>query len=108
MSDEEVQRVVDHLKTQGSPDYDMNILATDDEEAGADSDATSSGSGDELYDRALRIVADTRKASISFLQRKLKVGYNSAARLVERMEEEGIVGPSDGSSRPREIFIDSL
>ena len=60
------------------------------------------------YDRALRIVADTRKASISFLQRKLKVGYNSAARLVERMEEEGIVGPSDGSSRPREIFIDSL
>jgi S-DNA-T family DNA segregation ATPase FtsK/SpoIIIE len=108
VSDEEVQRIVDHLKQQGSPEYDMNILATDEDDDDADDLGPAGGSGDELYDRALRVVAETRKASISFLQRKLKVGYNSAARLVERMEEEGVVGPSDGSSRPREIFLNDI
>ncbi len=107
VSEEEVHRIVEHLKKQGSPEYDMNILATDEEDAKDDGPA-GGGSGDELYDRALRIVAETRKASISFLQRKLKIGYNSAARLVERMEDEGVVGPSDGTSRPREIFINEL
>jgi S-DNA-T family DNA segregation ATPase FtsK/SpoIIIE len=108
VSDEEIERLVAHLKAQGSPEYDMNILATDEDDDDADDGLLSGGSGDELYDRALRVVAETRKASISFLQRKLKVGYNSAARLVERMEEEGVVGPSDGSSRPREIFMSDL
>jgi S-DNA-T family DNA segregation ATPase FtsK/SpoIIIE len=107
VSEEEVHRIVEHLKKQGSPDYDMNILVTDDEEA-EEGGPPGGGSGDELYDRALCIVAETRKASISFLQRKLKVGYNSAARLVERMEDEGVVGPSDGTSRPREIFMSEL
>ena len=68
----------------------------------------SDGDVDELYDRAVRIVAETRNASISFLQRKLKIGYNRSARIVEQMEEEGIVGPSDGTSRPREVFIDPI
>ena len=63
---------------------------------------------DPLYDQALRIVAETRNASISFLQRKLKIGYNRAARIVEELEEQGIIGPSDGTSRPREIFIDPI
>lgn len=107
VSEEEVHRIVEHLKKQGSPEYDMNILATDEDDS-ADDGPSTGGSGDELYDRALRIVAETRKASISFLQRKLKIGYNSAARLVERMEDEGVVGPSDGTSRPREIFINEL
>lgn len=107
VSEEEVHRIVEHLKKQGSPEYDMNILATDEEDS-KDEGPAGGGSGDELYDRALRIVAETRKASISFLQRKLKIGYNSAARLVERMEDEGVVGPSDGTSRPREIFMSEL
>ncbi len=106
VSEEEVHRIVDHLKTQGAPDYDLGILVHDDE-----AEATPERRGedyDEFYDRALRIVAETRNASISFLQRKLKIGYNRSARIVEKLEEEGIIGPSDGTSRPREVFIDPI
>lgn len=54
------------------------------------------------------MVAETRQASISMLQRRLRVGYNRAARMVEKMEQEGIIGPSDGTSRPREVFINRI
>ena len=60
---------------------------------------------DQLYDQALEIVARDRKASVSYIQRRLKIGYNRAARLIERMEQEGVIGPSDGTSRPREIYL---
>ena len=59
---------------------------------------------DELYDRAVEIVAETRNASISYIQRRLKVGYNRAARMIEQMEAEGVVGPQEGT-KPREIFL---
>jgi S-DNA-T family DNA segregation ATPase FtsK/SpoIIIE len=104
VSEIEVQRVVDFLKKQGSPDYDKSIL-----DAPA---ASGSGSGsededgyDEKWDEALAIIAESRQASISMLQRRLRLGYNRAARMIEKMEAEGIVGPSDGTSRPREVFI---
>ncbi|MCB9728848.1 MAG: DNA translocase FtsK 4TM domain-containing protein [Deltaproteobacteria bacterium] len=107
VSEEEVHLIVRHLKQQGAPDYDLGILASDDEEAESggrpDDDEV-----DELYDQAVRIVAETRNASISFLQRKLKIGYNRSARMVEKMEHEGVVGPSDGTSRPRDVFIDPI
>ncbi len=63
---------------------------------------------DERYDDAVALVAEMRQASISMIQRRLRIGYNRAARIIERMEQEGIVGPSDGTSRPREVFINRL
>jgi S-DNA-T family DNA segregation ATPase FtsK/SpoIIIE len=103
VSEIEVQRVVEFLKKQGAPDYDKSILAAP-SSTGGGSDEDEEGY-DEKWDEALAIIADTRQASISMLQRRLRLGYNRAARMIEKMEAEGIVGPSDGTSRPREVFI---
>ena len=106
VSELEVQRVVDFLKKQGEPEYDKSIL-----EAPPAGEGGESGDDDELdekWDAALALVAETRQASISMLQRRLKVGYNRAARMIEKMEQEGIVGPSDGTSRPREVFLNHI
>jgi S-DNA-T family DNA segregation ATPase FtsK/SpoIIIE len=62
---------------------------------------------DDLYDRAIAIVAESRNASISYIQRRLKIGYNRAARMIEQMEEEGVIGPQVGT-KPREVFARSL
>lgn len=107
VSEEEVHAVVAHLKEQGSPEYDMGILTSDDEE-GDSGPAPVDGDGDDLYNQAVRIAAEARYISTSYLQRKLKIGYNRSARIIEQMEENGIIGPSDGTSRPREVFIDPL
>jgi S-DNA-T family DNA segregation ATPase FtsK/SpoIIIE len=99
-----VQRVVDFLKKQGKPVYDKSILEM--------KESAGKGSGDEeddpQYDVAVALVAETRQASISMIQRRLRVGYNRAARIIEKMEQEGIVGPSDGTSKPRDVFINKL
>jgi DNA segregation ATPase FtsK/SpoIIIE-like protein len=105
VSEDEVHTVVAHLKEQGSPEYDMGILASDDDEDGSEA-PVSDGEGDGLYNQAVRIAMEERYISTSRLQRKLKIGYNRAARIIEEMEENGIIGPSDGTSRPREVFID--
>jgi len=104
VADAEVQRVVDFLKKQGKPVYDRTFLEEkpDDEKVGDDDDM------DERYDDAVALVAETRQASISMIQRRLRIGYNRAARIIEKMEREGIVGPSDGTSKPREVFISKL
>jgi S-DNA-T family DNA segregation ATPase FtsK/SpoIIIE len=94
--------VVDFLKKQGSPDYDKSILAAP---AAASGNGEDADGYDEKWDEALAIIAETRQASISMLQRRLRLGYNRAARMIEKMEAEGIVGPSDGTSRPRDVFI---
>ncbi len=107
VSEEEVHTVVAHLKEQGSPEYDMGILASDDDDEGGAS-LPESADGDDLYNQAVRIAAEARYISTSYLQRKLKIGYNRSARIIEQMEENGIIGPSDGTSRPREVFIDPL
>ncbi len=105
VSEIEVQRVVDFLKRQGKPEYDKSILD-------APPAAASGGNGDDEYDEkwdeALAVIANAKQASISMLQRRLRLGYNRAARMIEKMEAEGIVGPSDGTSRPREVFIDKI
>ncbi len=100
LSDEEVEQVAGYVKTLGEPDYLDEELFFDDDEAG---DYNGYGEDDPLMDQALDIVVQAGKASASYLQRKLKIGYNRAARLVEDMEMRGIVGPQQGS-KPREIL----
>lgn len=103
LSEEEVERVVTHVKTLGEPDYiDDEIFVEEEEES--DSFSLNSDYGeDPLFDKALEVVVNTGKASASYLQRRLKIGYNRAARLVEDMEERGIVGPANGS-KPRDLL----
>jgi S-DNA-T family DNA segregation ATPase FtsK/SpoIIIE len=105
VSEDEVQRVTDCLRAQGEPVYDDNILKPrdDDEEAAAEEDAEQ----DPLYDEAVRLVADTRRCSTSWLQRKLQLGYNRAARIVETMERRGLVGAAHGA-KDREVLIDPI
>ncbi len=101
LSEDEVGRVVDHVKTLGEPDYiDDEIFFDEDEDSGG---MFEEGGEDPLMDKALEIVTQAGKASASYLQRRLKIGYNRAARLVETMEHRGIVGPQNGS-KPREIL----
>lgn len=100
IAEDEVKRVADFLREQMKPDYDLTLLnhvAQEEETAEYDIEF------DEKYDRAVDLVMQTGQASISMIQRKLRVGYNRAARMIEAMEQQGIVGPSDGV-RPREVF----
>jgi len=101
ISEEEVERVVDYVKSLGEPDYIDDEIFYDEEE---DDNASLFTDGDDpLYEKALEIVFQQGKASASFIQRRLKIGYNRAARLVEEMEHHGVVGPSQGS-KPRELL----
>ena len=98
-SDDEVEKVVRHLKTQGQPEYLEAVTAeepTEDEDGGAVFDASGMGAdgGGDLFQQAVAIVKRDRKASTSYIQRRLQIGYNRAASLMERMELEGIVSPS--------------
>jgi S-DNA-T family DNA segregation ATPase FtsK/SpoIIIE len=100
VSDQEVHRVVEFLKQSGTPDYNEEVLEGPAEQAAEDFFGMDSGDDiDELYDQAVRIVTETRRASISGVQRRLKIGYNRAARMIEEMERSGIVGElqSNGS-----------
>ncbi|MBK6577313.1 MAG: DNA translocase FtsK 4TM domain-containing protein [Sandaracinaceae bacterium] len=102
ISEDEVQALCDHLREQGKPTYDENILKPRDDEEGM----PASESDDPLYDKAVAVVAEEGTCSISRLQRKLKVGYNKAASLVEMMEQHGIVGPPNGKAGGRrEVLI---
>lgn len=103
ISDQEVENVVNAVKEYGEPDYIDDQVFFEDEEEGDDFELNGNYDGDPLYDQALEIVIQSGKASASYLQRRLSIGYNRAARLVEEMEERGIVGPANGS-KPREIL----
>ncbi|HUL86880.1 MAG TPA: DNA translocase FtsK 4TM domain-containing protein [Pseudolabrys sp.] len=108
VSDEEVEKVVRHLKAQGTPEYLEEVTAGDleDGEDGAVFDATGMGlaEGGDLYQQAVAIVKRDRKASTSYIQRRLQIGYNRAATIMERMEDEGIVGQPNHAGK-REILI---
>jgi S-DNA-T family DNA segregation ATPase FtsK/SpoIIIE len=111
VSDEEVEEIVAHLKAFGPPDYVGSVLEGPDDDRESDIDAVlglatggNTGGDDALYDQAVAIVAKDRKCSTSYIQRKLAIGYNKAARLVEQMEENGVVGPSNSVGK-REILV---
>ncbi len=101
ISDREVNRLTDFLKKQQTPEYDKAIAEFS---RPSKKECEEQEEVDEKYEEALEIVRQTRQASISMLQRRLRVGYNRAARMIEMMEKEGIVGPSDGS-KPREVYL---
>ena len=104
VTEDEVAELTSFLAKQGSPCFDDGFNTIE-----LDSDGPSRGGEDvdEMYDHAVQIVAETRNASISYVQRRLKVGYNRAARMVEQMEAEGIIGPQIGT-KPREVFVSPI
>jgi S-DNA-T family DNA segregation ATPase FtsK/SpoIIIE len=100
VSDKEINRVVEFLKKQAKPVYDESITAEQPDEEGR---GKSDEAFDEKYDEAVELVTDLGQASISLVQRYMKIGYNRAARIIEQMEAQGIVGPSDGV-KPRKVL----
>jgi S-DNA-T family DNA segregation ATPase FtsK/SpoIIIE len=109
VTDTEIKGLVDHLKQQGQPVYDMDILKPREEEGGDEAGLLAPGDdgNDPLYDAAVRLVCETRMASVSMIQRRLQIGFNRASRLVERMERDGIVGAANGS-KPREVLAQAI
>jgi S-DNA-T family DNA segregation ATPase FtsK/SpoIIIE len=108
VSDEEVEKVVRHLKTQGQPEYLEAVTAeepTDEDGAVFDSTGMGGDGGGDLFSQAVAIVKRDRKASTSYIQRRLQIGYNRAASLMERMELEGIVGQANHAGK-REILVE--
>lgn len=105
VSDEEVEAVVSYLKTQGEPSY-LDAITEEPEEAdpGGQLDTEGEGSGDDLYDQAVAIIARDRKVSTSYIQRRLQIGYNRAARIIEKMEEEGVISAPNHAGK-REILV---
>ncbi|MEA2904367.1 MAG: segregation ATPase FtsK/SpoIIIE, family, partial [Alphaproteobacteria bacterium] len=109
VSDEEVEKVVRHLKAQGTPQYLEAVTAAEDEDADGNPvfDATGMGeAGDatDLYQQAVQVVLRDKKASTSYIQRRLQIGYNRAASIMERMEKEGVVGQANHAGK-REILL---
>ncbi len=107
--DEEVLKITDHLRMQSAPQYNDEIISQPVQlngKGGVVMDFGGEG-GDDMFRDAARVVIETRKASTSLLQRKLRIGYARAARIIEEMEEQGIIGAADGS-RPRDVLITSL
>ena len=110
VSDEEVEAVADHWRTQGHPEYLEAVTEEPDDDGpggGFGLDAGGKGGDEEadLYQKAIRVVAESQKASTSYIQRQLRIGYNNAARLIEQMEKDGYVGAADHVGR-REVLID--
>ncbi len=108
VDEDEIHKVVAFLKTQGRPVYNLEILKPREEDEGEGGEGASAGGGskvdDDLYDRAVNIVCSTRNASISWVQRQLRIGYNRAARLVEEMEKQGVVSSPDHTNK-REVLV---
>ncbi|MBI2364089.1 MAG: DNA translocase FtsK, partial [Deltaproteobacteria bacterium] len=103
VSDQEVRKVIQFIKQQARPDYRPEVFEIKREAEAAAADEEY----DEMYDQAVAIVTETQQASISMIQRRLRVGYNRAARMIEQMERDGVVGPADGA-KPREVYARKL
>jgi len=105
VSEAEIRKVVTYAKQQASPLYALELLEGKDDEEGGGGDEEEYD--DEMYDQAVRLVTESRQASISWVQRRLRIGYNRAARMIERMEREGVVSTSEGG-RPREVLAQAI
>ena len=101
VADSEMEKVIDFIKSQRGPEYNEDVLAVQKKHSGKTFEK------DEVYDEAVKLVLHGRQASVSMIQRKMGLGYTRAARLIDMMEEEGIVGPYQGS-RPRDILVENL
>jgi len=99
VSDREIEKVVDFIKSQAEPAYDEEILKEQQKSH------LVQGEKDDIYDEAVRVIMESNQASVSILQRRLRLGYTRAARIIDMMEQEGMVGPFEGS-RPRKILVD--
>jgi S-DNA-T family DNA segregation ATPase FtsK/SpoIIIE len=110
VTDDEVNKITDHLRMQSAPQYNDEIISQPVQlngKGGVVMDMGSHEGGDDMYRDAVRVVVEARKASTSLLQRRLRIGYSRAARIIEEMEEQGIIGAADGS-RPRDVLISSM
>jgi len=103
VSEPEIKRVTDFWKNQGAPQYD-NVIIAEAESALVETDEDLGEEFLRRYDEAVAMAAELEMISTSYIQRRFRIGYNTAARIVERMEKEGVVGPSQGS-RPREVLL---
>jgi len=105
ITEEEILRLVEWLKEHGKPDFNQALIsAMETDEDPTALAAEENGGGDDIYNRAVAVVKRERKASTSLLQRKLNIGYGRAARMIDRMEEEGIIGADRGAGKPREVY----
>ena len=108
VTDEEVEKIVNHLKSQGAPEYVEAVTEEPEEgdygEPGAMGGSDGGGSGDDLYDQAVAVVLRDKKVSTSYVQRRLQIGYNKAASLIERMEKEGVISSANATGK-REILV---
>ena len=105
MSDREVEKVVNNLKLQGSPEYDEEVVLEKDEGNEKLSNYEDLNKEDNIYNQAVELVTRERRASTSFIQRHLKIGYNRAATIIEKMESDGIVSQANHVGK-REILVD--
>jgi S-DNA-T family DNA segregation ATPase FtsK/SpoIIIE len=101
VDESEIQKIVSHIKAQGAPEYDASITQTEEEASGGD---ISEDEQDELFEQALRICVEMKRASTSVLQRRLSIGYGRAAKIIDAMERAGYVGAADGASKPRPVL----
>jgi S-DNA-T family DNA segregation ATPase FtsK/SpoIIIE len=104
VADQEVHRVVEYLKSLGHPEYVDGVLEEEAGDAGSEAAAVRDGESDPLYDQAVEMVLRTRRASISLVQRHLRIGYNRAARLIEQMEQAGLVSAMQTNGN-REVLV---
>src|SRR5690606_23042056 len=110
ISDEETNKVTDFIRKQREPQYDDEVVSQPVQlngRGGIVADYGANDADDDMYKDAVQVVVEGRKASTSLLQRRLRVGYARAARLIETMEEQGVIGPADGS-RPRDVLVNSV
>jgi S-DNA-T family DNA segregation ATPase FtsK/SpoIIIE len=109
IADDETNKVIDFIRMQRPPQYDEEVVSQPVQigKGGVVSEVSGQGDDDDLFKDAVQVVIDNRKASTSLLQRRLRIGYGRAARLIEALEEQGIIGAADGS-RPREVLVHSI
>ncbi len=107
VGDDEVENVANFLRNQGAPTYIDAVTEDEEGEFGGEMEGLGGGSGDDLYDQAVALVLQERKASTSFVQRHLQIGYNRAARIVERMEREGVVSTANHVGK-REVLARNI